>query len=402
MKWVWTQLMVMMLLMGVTSGEHTLSYFFDFEGSTGNTFAATNLDQGVAGQPIDGLLCQPNDELSTILYTSNLGALDFSYGFSVENTSGTLCAGLEATLSTGSTTLYNGSLTTLDAANLVLLTEGDEEFTIELRLMPGATQSGTCQFDTTWFAEQLEGVEFLGFSDTETITHFVNGSGTGVGAGCMSDSGERVYLHLSKAISGETLGYDLSDFSYRVTGNGIDIIVPHNQTVALPIGTYTIEELVPPDFIKPDWRIGWYGECESGDTFFTTVTIDEGNIDHGTLYCQADNQYRPDQRRREHEQARTTGNRQELERDREEPTELESNTETETETENLNEGDGQDGADGTGGGTAGQSINLYAPGADAGLTPVPIEDASEESPAEAEPAPEPVEEPESEIEPEPQ
>lgn len=299
MKWVWAQLLVMMLLIGVTGGERTLSYFFDYEGSNGNTFAATNLDQAIAGQPIDGLLCNLTDEVSTILYTTNVGALDFSYGFSVDNTSGTLCAGLEATLSTGSTTLYTGSLTALDAADLVLFAEAEEEFLLELRFLPGAIESGTCQFDTAWFAEQLEGVESLGFNDSETITHFVSGSATGNGAGCVPDGGDRVYLHLSKAISGEMLGYDLSDFSYRVTGNGIDVIVPHDHTVALPVGTYTIEELVPDDFVKEDWRIGWYGECERGDTFTTTVTIDEGNVDHGTLYCQADNQYRPDQRERE-------------------------------------------------------------------------------------------------------
>ena len=72
------------------------------------------------------------------------------------------------------------------------------------------------------------------------------------------------------------------------------MVVPHNHTILLQEGTYLIEELVPEDFVKADWRIGWYGECERGDTFFTTVTIDDGNIDHGTLYCQADNQYRPE------------------------------------------------------------------------------------------------------------
>lgn len=293
MKWLWVQFMALVVLLSIGVGEETTSYFFDQEGSTDNTFMASNLDQAVVGQPIDGLLCQQTDELSTILYTSNLGALDFSYGFSVENASGTLCAGLEATLSTGSTTLYSGSLVALDATDLVLQTENDEELLLELRLLPGATESGTCQFDTSWFAEQLGTTDFLGFSDTETITHFVSGSGTGGGAGCVPP-GDTVDLHLSKAISGVSQGFALSDFSYRVTGNGIDVIVPHNHTTSLPIGIYTIEEIVPEGFVKEDWRIGWYGQCKRGSTFFTTIKIDEGNVDHGTLYCQADNQYRPD------------------------------------------------------------------------------------------------------------
>lgn len=102
-----------------------------------------------------------------------------------------------------------------------------------------------------------------------------------------------VDLYLNKQISGDDQGFELSQFSYHVVGGDIDAIVPHDHTVRLPIGTYTIEELVPEGFNKEDWRIGWYGQCESGDTFMTTITVDEGNVDHGTLYCEADNQYRP-------------------------------------------------------------------------------------------------------------
>lgn len=102
-----------------------------------------------------------------------------------------------------------------------------------------------------------------------------------------------VDLYLNKQISGDDQGFELSDFSYHVYGGEIDAIVPHDSTVRLPIGVYTIEELVPEGFNKEDWRIGWYGQCESGDTFVTTITVDEGNVDHGTLYCEADNQYRP-------------------------------------------------------------------------------------------------------------
>lgn len=105
---------------------------------------------------------------------------------------------------------------------------------------------------------------------------------------------ETVDVHFDKHISGEDRGYELSDFSYHVTGNGVDEVVWHDNSIALEVGTYTIEEIVPEGFVKSDWRIGWYGECEAGDTFTTTITIDDGNVDHGTLDCQADNQYRPD------------------------------------------------------------------------------------------------------------
>jgi hypothetical protein len=102
-----------------------------------------------------------------------------------------------------------------------------------------------------------------------------------------------VTLTITKAISGVDLGYELSDFSYRVTGPGVDAVVPHANSIDLPIGEYTIEELVPAGFVKTDWRIGWYGACDAGSAYSTTITIDDGNVDHGWLDCQADNQYRP-------------------------------------------------------------------------------------------------------------
>ena len=149
--------------------------------------------------------------------------------------------------------------------------ENTEEFFLELRLTPGATTTGSCQFDTEWFAQQLEGESEPGFSDVESLTHFVTGSGLGIGGGCTPTS--TVKLEITKAISGVNQGFELSDFSYRVTGNGFDVIVPHGGMIPLSIGIYTIEELVPEGFVKEDWRIGWYGQCERGDTFFTTIEI---------------------------------------------------------------------------------------------------------------------------------
>ena len=105
---------------------------------------------------------------------------------------------------------------------------------------------------------------------------------------------ETVDLYINKHISGEDRGFELSDFLYRVVGEGIDAIVSHDTTIPLRPGTYTIEELAPSGFVKTDWRIGWYGQCESGSAYTTSITIEEGDLDHGILYCEADNQYRPE------------------------------------------------------------------------------------------------------------
>ena len=114
--------------------------------------------------------------------------------------------------------------------------------------------------------------------------------------------GPTVTLNLEKKFSGPVPeGYLPEQFSFQVTGPGVDQVVtltPYtkdsaNGTIALTEGVYEITELWPDGFVQSDWRPGWYGECESGRAFSTTITIDDSNIDDGTLYCQVDNQYRP-------------------------------------------------------------------------------------------------------------
>ncbi len=117
--------------------------------------------------------------------------------------------------------------------------------------------------------------------------------GEGASEDGSSVSTTTVLLIMDKAISGDGNGFVESDFYFTISGNGVNETVGDGGSVALGVGTYTIEEIVPNGFVKTDWRIGWYGECEAGSDWSTTITIDEGNVDHGTLDCQADNQYRP-------------------------------------------------------------------------------------------------------------
>lgn len=114
--------------------------------------------------------------------------------------------------------------------------------------------------------------------------------------------GPTVTLNLEKKFSGPVPdGYLPQQFSFQVVGpevNQIVTLTPYtldsaNGTIQLKKGTYTITELAPSGFVAGDWRPGWYGECQSGSTFSTTITINNSNINDGTLYCQVDNQYRP-------------------------------------------------------------------------------------------------------------
>lgn len=116
-------------------------------------------------------------------------------------------------------------------------------------------------------------------------------------------TGPTVTLNLEKKFSGPVPeGYLPQQFTFHVVGPSVDQIVtliPYTQdsangTIELEEGEYEITEIGPVGFIHADWRPGWYGECESGSEFSTTITIDEDNIEDGTLYCQVDNQYRPE------------------------------------------------------------------------------------------------------------
>jgi hypothetical protein len=313
MKLVWLQFLAVLVVVFLGSGATTLSFFFDTEGVAGNVFGATLLDQEVAGQPLDGLLCSTDETVSTMLYSGNAGGHAFSYALGIENAVGAVCGELLVELTAGSSTVYTGSLLGLMSDDRELPGGSTEELLLTLRFAPGASQSGMCQFDTVWLATQT-GTNTPGFSDTETITHVVSGSGTGTGAGCVPPA-PTVDFYIRKDISGDAQGYALSDFVYRIVGNGIDVVAPHDSFTPLPVGTYTIEELVPEGFVKEDWRIGWYGQCEKGSEFTSTLVVEERHVERfGTLYCTADNQYRPQKRQAEDTAQEDEGLTEETER----------------------------------------------------------------------------------------
>jgi hypothetical protein len=124
-------------------------------------------------------------------------------------------------------------------------------------------------------------------------------------------AGPSVTLALEKKFSGPyPEGYTADLFSFAVTGTStegmtVNTVVKLTRytddtadgTISLQEGAYTITELAPEGFVPADWRPGWYGDCKKGSTYTTSITIDDGNIDDGTLYCQVDNQYRPQQKK---------------------------------------------------------------------------------------------------------
>ena len=284
---VWTQLICMLVLASAGAGFYTSAYFSDLEGLD-NLFGSTNLDAGLAGLPIDSQICSVGGEATTMLYFGNLGDLPYKYDLRVDNLNGLLCGSLLAELSLAGEVLYAGPLPDLLVENRQLEPDEVDELMLTVR-REYAGIAANCDFDTVFEANQQLFTYNQAFHDVEVTSHSIVSDVASCGP-----VEPTVNLYLNKQISGETLGYALSDFSYRVTGNNVDTIVPHDSFIPLPEGTYTIEEIVPDGFIKDDWRIGWYGQCERGSTFTTTITIDERNIDHGTLYCEADNQYRPE------------------------------------------------------------------------------------------------------------
>jgi len=291
MKIVWIHLLSILVVVTLGTGTYTSSFFSDVEGSPTNNLDASALDDVLLGDPLDGLVCEHASPLETTIHITNEESDTHTIEFSATNVASGLCDVLLGELLFDGDTLYDGPLTGLTSGVLLLGTGSSTSFTLRVRPEPGNLTAGSCSFDTTLTSYQT-GLEGGGFSDTETISHSVFRDALACGD-TPGTATSTVDLYLNKHISGETLGYELSDFSYRVTGNGVDVVVPHDSTTPLPVGTYTIEEIVPDGFTKVDWRIGWYGQCERGSTFTTTITIDERYIDYGILYCEADNQYRP-------------------------------------------------------------------------------------------------------------
>ena len=291
---IWSQLIGAFMLLFLAGGAATGSFFSDVEGATGSTFGAFQLESELSGNGLEGELCRDGKTEESLITIENVGGLVFEYQAFADNfvNENGICDEMELIVLKNNEEVYDGSLGGFSVGLFPLDPGEQDEWSVKVNLPydPGGatTSSSTCSFDVNFLANQIGFQSGEAFFDIETISNTII-SDT---ANCVYDP--TVNLEITKAISGDSQGYELSDFSYRVTDNDIiDVVVPHNRSVALPEGIYTIEELVPEGFVKEDWRIGWYGQCDRGDTFVTTITIDEGNIDHGTLYCTADNQYRP-------------------------------------------------------------------------------------------------------------
>lgn len=113
-----------------------------------------------------------------------------------------------------------------------------------------------------------------------------------------TDTPTTVDVHIYKKFSGDSQGYVESDFSFKITGDGLDQTVPHDTVVALAPGNYTVEEIVPNGLVKTDWRVGWYGtgcKVSASNEYFATISIEESDLGqfNSPLPCEADNQYRP-------------------------------------------------------------------------------------------------------------
>lgn len=136
---------------------------------------------------------------------------------------------------------------------------------------------------------------FFAFS----TTHAETTGGAGGGGGSSDPTPQTVDLHIYKKIDGDNpLGYQLDEFSYHIQGGSVDEIVPHDTVIPLPVGTYTIEELVPDGFLKGQWRVNWYaGGCDpsGSDEYVGTIEIEESDLGrfNSPLSCEANNQYRP-------------------------------------------------------------------------------------------------------------
>lgn len=290
---VWTHFLSALVFVVLAAGSlYTSAYFFDFEMSSDSTLGATSLSGLTLGEPFNEFICSTGTTVESEFTFQNENALPFAYDIASENFFGSGCGDITLTAFKNEGEVYSGPLGAFSVIGFDLEPGGLDTWRLVATKQSQSANNTSCTFDTVFPAYQQGFESGEAFHDIESITHSITASST--------LCAPTVLLQMDKHISGDGNGFEESDFSFRVVGEGVDVIIPHGGSYPLSIGTYTIEELAPDGFLHEDWRIGWYGECERGSDFTTTITIDGGNIDHGWLDCQADNQYRPDHRRSEH------------------------------------------------------------------------------------------------------
>ena len=91
-----------------------------------------------------------------------------------------------------------------------------------------------------------------------------------------------------------------SDFSFSISGNGVNTTVEHDGTVELAVGTYTITESATNTFIPGEWTVLWAGDLCSGHypaTEAGAVVVTESDVEKNNpsnpYRCTAQNQYKP-------------------------------------------------------------------------------------------------------------
>lgn len=114
--------------------------------------------------------------------------------------------------------------------------------------------------------------------------------------GCqpVDNGSDTVSFTITKAFDGDSQSYSASDFSFRVTGGETNDVFPHGSDIDVTEGTYTIEEIVPNDFVKEDWEVTWSGDCvvDDSDQYYSDFEVTADDVDAGTSFsCEATNKY---------------------------------------------------------------------------------------------------------------
>ena len=189
----------------------------------------------------------------------------------------------------------------------------DEDLQIDLYYIDAADTLHTIALDTpndgehdwTVIGEEQSSVEIeIVVTGPENIL-LNSAASTDITIACAEESTSSrcvgLILELEKKFSGVDLDFEPDQFAFHVFGNGIDSVVPHDGSILLPVGYYSITEVVPEGFDIPDWRIQWSGDtCEGNNTAGgeAWIEVEESDLRKVVSYCRADNQYRPDSRDR--------------------------------------------------------------------------------------------------------
>lgn len=109
---------------------------------------------------------------------------------------------------------------------------------------------------------------------------------------------DTVNIKFVKKFDGVDNGFEPEEFAFQVVGDGFSETLDHDVALPFEAGDYTVTEIGPDEFDENDWRIKWtcpdvHMSDDDDNDHDATFAVTSDNYKDGSIFCTAENQYRP-------------------------------------------------------------------------------------------------------------